>query len=131
MSGEPELIPDPEGRPNAYVDAAGGDVLYVLRPGQTPAEFLAELTAAADPPARRLVPKSLIVARLNAAGLLAAAKGALDADLYARERWYAPDRPAVYADDPEALHWLLRAGSALGRFASTHPAEPAPTMMKS
>lgn len=55
---------------------------------------------------RRLVPKSLIVERLNAAGKLAAAKSALDANLYARERWYAPDKPAVYADDPEVLSLL-------------------------
>lgn len=60
---------------------------------------------------RRLVSKSLIVERLNAAGLLAAAKAALDANLYARERWYAPDKPAIYADDAEALALLAAIGA--------------------
>jgi hypothetical protein len=64
------------------------------------------------PPApRRLVPKSIIVARLNAAGKLAAAKAALDADLYARERWYAADRPAIYVDDREAVALLTAIGA--------------------
>ena len=60
---------------------------------------------------RRLVRKSLIVERLQAAGKLAAAKTALDGNLYARERWYAPDQPAVYADDPEALALLKAIGA--------------------
>ena len=52
----------------------------------------------------RLVRKSIIVARLHAAGLLTAASQALNADLYTRERWYAPDQPAVYANNPESQH---------------------------
>lgn len=82
------------------------------------AEYEAWLTAGNTPdphvpsPAlRRLVPKSLVVERLHAAGKLAAAKAALDADLYARERWYAPDRPAVYTDDAEAVALLLAIGA--------------------
>lgn len=63
------------------------------------------------PVSRRAVAKSLIVERLNAAGKLAAARAALDADLYARERWYAPDKPAIYADDPEALALLQAIGA--------------------
>lgn len=59
----------------------------------------------------RLVPKSLIVSRLHAAGLLAAASEALNADLYRRERWYASDKPAIYADDPEALALLQAIGA--------------------
>src|SRR5688572_27183807 len=71
-----------------------------LRPG-TPQELAP----------RRLVPKSVIVDRLNAAGKLGAARVALDANLYARERWYAPDRPAIYFDDPEALALLAAIGA--------------------
>lgn len=59
----------------------------------------------------RLVPKSLIIKRLHEAGKLAAASAALNANLYLRERWYAPDRPAVYADDPEALALLAAIGA--------------------
>jgi hypothetical protein len=64
-----------------------------------------------EEPARRMVPKSLIIERLNAAGRLAAAKAVLDADLYTRERWYAPDRPALYFDDAEALALLAAIGA--------------------
>jgi hypothetical protein len=67
--------------------------------------------AGEEPRERRLVAKSAIVERLNAAGLLAAAKAVLDADLYARERWYAPDKPAIYADDAEALALLAAIGA--------------------
>jgi hypothetical protein len=68
---------------------------------------------AGDPPSaeRAALPKSLIVKRLNDGGLLAAAKAALDADLYARERWYAADRPVIYRDDPEALALIAAIGA--------------------
>lgn len=59
----------------------------------------------------RLVRKSLIVERLNAAGKLAAASAALNSDLYARERWYAPDQPGVHADNPEVLALLAAIGA--------------------
>lgn len=75
--------------------------------------LMAAEVAAATPPQRRrrLVPKSLIVSRLNAVGKLVAASAALSADLYARERWYAPDKPAVYADDEEVLALLKAIGA--------------------
>lgn len=60
---------------------------------------------------RRLVPKSVIVARLNEAGKLTAASQALNADILRRERWYAPDKPDVFADDPEALALLAAIGA--------------------
>src|SRR5258708_5628058 len=63
------------------------------------------------PQTKRRVPKSLIIKRLNDAGMLARVKTALDANLYARERWYAPDRPSVDADDPEAVALLKAAGA--------------------
>lgn len=62
-------------------------------------------------PERRLVRKSLIVQRLHEAKLLTAAQAALNADPYARERWYAADRPAIYADDPEAVALLIAIGA--------------------
>jgi len=73
--------------------------------------FDAKMAAAMAPSARRLVPKSLIIARLQEAGKLAAASAAINVDLYVRERWYAPDRPAIYADDPEALALLTAIGA--------------------
>lgn len=65
----------------------------------------------APEPPRRLVAKSLIVERLNAAGKLPLVKAALDANLYARERWYAADKPAVYVNDPEVLGLLTAIGA--------------------
>jgi len=59
---------------------------------------------------RVLVPKRLIVERLQAAGLLEAARAALDAaDLYTRERWNT--REAIYADDAQAHALLIAAGA--------------------
>ena len=56
---------------------------------------------------RRLVRRSVIVDRLQAAGKLEAARAVLDtADLYTRERWNA--REAIYADDPTAIALLRR-----------------------
>jgi hypothetical protein len=81
----------------------------IARPGER--EILAKAAELAALPDRRPVPKSLIVMRLNAAGKLAAASSALNADIYARERWYAPDKPAIYADDPEALALLEAIGA--------------------
>jgi hypothetical protein len=76
-----------------------------LAAGSTPVPYV-------PPPApRRLVPKSLIVDRLNTTGKLAAAQAALNANLYVRERWYAADKPAIYADDPEVLALLTAIGA--------------------
>lgn len=63
------------------------------------------------PPERWLVPKSLIIERLHAAGKLTAASQIWNADVYARERWYAPDRPAVLSDDPEIINMLQTIGA--------------------
>jgi hypothetical protein len=94
------------------------EVLPDLAEGESygPASYLVEATRVVAtfsvvPPERRLVPKSLIVARLYQAGKLAAAQTALAADIYARERWYAPDKPGVYADDAEALALLEAIGA--------------------
>lgn len=59
---------------------------------------------------RVLVPKRLIIERLHAAGLLEAARAALDvADLYTRERWNTRD--AIYADDESAIALLDAIGA--------------------
>jgi hypothetical protein len=61
-------------------------------------------------PQRRLVRKVDIVECLYAAGLLEAAREALDeADLYTRERWNA--RESIYADDETAIALLNAIGA--------------------
>lgn len=70
-------------------------------------EFLLTFDAPPEDIVRRLVPKSIIVDRLHAAGKLDAAFAALNvADLYTRQRWET--RSAIYSDDPTAVA-LIRA----------------------
>lgn len=58
---------------------------------------------------RPLVPRRAIVDRLNAAGLLEAARAALDAaPLYDRERWNSRDY--IYADDSTAVALIRSIG---------------------
>jgi hypothetical protein len=59
---------------------------------------------------RVLIPKRVIVDRLQAAGKLEAARAALDgADLYTRERWNT--REAIYIDDESAVALLNAIGA--------------------
>lgn len=93
------------GAPPVHFDLPdGGGALYEavgdLRPAHAP-RWRLDAVEVPDPPVRRLVPKSVVVDRLQQAGLLAAARSALDAaDLYTRERWNT--RVVIYADDPKA-----------------------------
>ena len=59
-------------------------------------------------PPRRMIRKSTVQQRLIDAELMDAAYAALTANPTYFARWFAPDRPEVYADDPDAL--LLLAG---------------------
>ncbi|MER9911715.1 hypothetical protein NKJ71_13885 [Mesorhizobium sp. M0050] len=97
----------------AYVDALPGgagvtritseDELWDVMREQYPDG----LPEAQRPP--RLVPKRIIIDRLHAAGLLAAAKAILDgADLYTQERWNT--RTDIFANDPTALAMLAAIG---------------------
>jgi CTP:molybdopterin cytidylyltransferase MocA len=63
------------------------------------------------PTARRKVRKSVVQARLIAAGKMDAAYAALTQMPAAFARWFAPDRPEVYADDPDALALLAAIGA--------------------
>jgi hypothetical protein len=80
------------------VDAIGG------------APTVEEVVAVLAPPTPRLVRKSVIVDRLQTAGLLGAARAALDAaDLYTRERWNTRD--AIYTTDPTSIAFLQSIGA--------------------
>lgn len=76
-----------------------------------------------DPPAptRRLLPKSVVQARLDATGKWEAVASLLFSEglpniYYAR--WFAPDWPNVYFDDPDLLLILLAAGCTPSEVAS-------------
>lgn len=60
---------------------------------------------------RRMVPKSLVQSRLIAAGLMDDAHAALMASPVLFARWFAPDQPNVYADDPDAVAFLVALGA--------------------
>lgn len=96
------------------VDLPTGDVVFaaVLDWSNGDFQIIATTWVEPDPvPERRMVRKSLIIERLNTAGKLSAASSALNADLYRRERWYASDHSAIYADDAEALALLNAIGA--------------------
>jgi hypothetical protein len=62
-------------------------------------------------PPKRTVLKSVIISRLIAAEKIEAARAALDQDAAAYARWWAPDRPAINCDDPDALALLAAIGA--------------------
>jgi len=57
-------------------------------------------------PPKRQVLKSVIISRLIAAGKIGAAKTTLEGNAAYFARWWAPDRPAIHHDDPDALALL-------------------------
>ncbi|WP_044547581.1 hypothetical protein [Mesorhizobium japonicum] len=65
------------------------------------------IAASYDPkttvPARPMVRKSVVQARIIAAGKMPAAYVALTANPVYFARWFAPDHPEVYCDDPDAV----------------------------
>ncbi|ESZ15596.1 hypothetical protein X735_01310 [Mesorhizobium sp. L2C085B000] len=62
----------------------------------------------APPAERRMVPKSVVQARIIEAGKMSQAYAALAGNPIYFARWFAPDRPEVYSDDPDAVG-LVRA----------------------
>jgi XkdW protein len=95
-------------------DGSGPGIALWRLPGDPPTEQqIADALSAIDsaPPPRRLVAKSLIISRLIEAGRIEAARAALEANASAYARWWAPDKPAIYADDPEATALLQSIGA--------------------
>jgi hypothetical protein len=104
-----------------YVAADNADYLAWRDAGGLPTRIASEeeldavLVAAgcgdrAPHPPKRQVLKSVIIARLIAAGKIAAAKAELEQDAAAYARWWAPDRPVINHDDPDALALLATIG---------------------
>lgn len=71
----------------------------------------AEIYAKRAEPPQRLVSKSVIISRLTAVGKIGAARKALETDDARYARWWAPDRPAINCDDPEAIALLKAIGA--------------------
>lgn len=89
--------------------AASAGIGYTFLPDTN--TFAAPPAPPAPPEPPRRVRKSVVIQRLHDAGKLAAASSALNSDLYARERWYAPDQPAVHADNAEVIGLLKAIGA--------------------
>jgi hypothetical protein len=86
-------------------DGSGPRISAWSLPDDPPTEQqIADALSAIDSqrPPRRMVAKSLIIFRLIEAGKIETARAALEANASAYARWWAPDKPAIYADDPEA-----------------------------
>jgi hypothetical protein len=54
-------------------------------------------------PVRQTVLKSTVQARIIEAGKMDQAYAALTSNAVYFARWFAPDRPVVYCDDPDAM----------------------------
>jgi hypothetical protein len=65
-----------------------------------------------EPAARPLIRKSTAIRRAHEAGILTNVMSILDMpqNAYAKARWWAPDWPEVYCDDPEAVAVVQAAG---------------------
>ena len=95
----------------AYVEAPseGGGVTHIASEAELD-EVLAPY-GLQGPTARRKVLKSVVQGRLIDAGKMDAAYAALTQMPSQFARWFAPDRPEVYADDPDALALLAAIGA--------------------
>lgn len=91
----------------AAVDGAPGDggIIYVCTHIASESELDAVLEpyGLLGPTARRRVKKSTVQARLISLGKMEEAHALLVANPVYFARWFAPDHPDVYADDPDAI----------------------------
>jgi hypothetical protein len=80
--------------------------------GDPPLYRIEEYEPPAPEPPRATVLKSVIISRLTDEQLaMVSAAFAQPENLRLRERWYAPDRPTVYCDDPDAIAMVLAIGA--------------------
>lgn len=107
------IVADDESR---YWSSASGRYVTELPKGSGVSRILSEQElndvlepyGLLGPTARRKIKKSVVSARLIEAGKMSAAFQVLNSNPTYFARWFVPDRPYVYADDPDAL-LLLRA----------------------
>jgi hypothetical protein len=108
------MISKDENETLTLVDDSDPSRVQVL-PGLSPAEQDAAILAFFGPPpvVRTLVRKSTVIRRCHEAGVLAAVMAILDhpSNAYAKARWWAPDWPEVFADDPEMVAMLTAVGA--------------------
>ena len=94
----------------AYIGVSEADPTRTTRI-DSEENMIAVLRAANVPPYHR-VAKSTIIFRLTDTQLAAAVEAFNQPEnLRLRERWYAPDQPAINADDPEFVAFVLAIGA--------------------
>lgn len=94
----------------SYVNAALADPEFTTHI-DSEESLVAVLRDLNIPPYHR-VAKSTIIYRLTDEQLAAAVEAfALPENLRLRERWYAPDQPAINADDPESISFVIAIGA--------------------
>jgi hypothetical protein len=74
------------------------------------AAWEAMLLSEIPPPVRAMVVKSVVQARIIDVGKMGDAYAMLTANPVYFARWFAPDHPAVYCDDPDAVGLVLALG---------------------
>jgi len=101
---------------HAYSSAAGGYVDVAQAPEDritriASMDELIEVLRAANVPPYHRVAKSTIIARLTDQQLSASAEAfGRPENLRLSERWYAPDQPAINANDPESVAFVQAIG---------------------
>lgn len=93
-------------------DADAGRTLVI--PAGSPDRDAQILAFFGPPPVvRTLIRKSTLIRRCHEAGKLTAVMAILDhpSNAYAKARWWAPDWPEVFADDPEMVAMLQAVGA--------------------
>jgi hypothetical protein len=89
--------------------AQGGEVLFPDY--ATDAQLAAAFSGwTAPPPPRPTVLKSVVQSRIIDAGKMGDAYAALTANPVYFARWFAPDHPVVYSDDPDAVGLVTALG---------------------
>jgi hypothetical protein len=101
------FIPVDDERYVAWLQEPENELTYVTTQNE-----LSETLRLYNVPPYHRVAKSTIIARLTDVELAAANEAFSDpANLRLRERWYAPDQPAVNANDPESISFVQAIGA--------------------
>jgi hypothetical protein len=105
--GEKSVIPAVTRETTQYAELLAsypeGTVEVPLKPGADCEWQDGEWVQGEPEPVRQTVLKSTVQARIIEAGKMDQAYAALTSNAVYFARWFAPDRPVVYCDDPDAM----------------------------
>lgn len=84
-----------------------GQPSYAMQNGKLVETYAVEDAPPAPEPERPMVRKSVVQQRLIEAGKMETAYAMLTAQPVYFARWFAPDHPSVYCDDPDAMGMVM------------------------